>query len=65
MNKISPYDSGVLRSITAGEQIDHLRPKLGYRAIKHLMVDEPDLEWKEQGRVYFGIWRIKREFLAN
>ena len=30
-----------------------------------LMVDEPDFERKEQGRVYFGIWRIKRQFLAN
>ena len=29
------------------------------------MVDEPDFERKEQGRVYFGIWRIKRQFLAN
>jgi hypothetical protein len=25
---------------------------------EHLMADEPDLERKEQGRVYFGIWRI-------
>jgi hypothetical protein len=31
---------------------------------KHLMVDESDFE-REQWRVYFGVWRIERQFLAN